>query len=238
MTEGKGCINANCSLSLRTDGSVCMCCMSNERIKKENGDPFIVGKDAIEDIFNSSHLKKIRKSLQDGIKHTACIHCWDEEAAGRESKRIRDNKNFNNYLEENSIKILEVFLGNTCNLKCRTCNLSSSTQWVREHFDLYVDKDTISWEEFASAQKEQMKMYDQDSPFWKDIFDKMKNIEHIYFFGGEPFLIKKHWELIKFCVNNGYSHNQTLFYNTNGTIWVNDEQLKSFKVIQESFFNC
>ena len=45
----------------------------------------------------------------------------------------------------------------------------------------------------------------------------MPNVNRIYFTGGEPLINKKHYEILDFCIDNGFAKNITLEYNTNGT---------------------
>jgi len=53
----------------------------------------------------------------------------------------------------------------------------------------------------------------------------LPNIKYLEFTGGEPFLIKEHFDLLKFAVDNGYSKNIDIHYNTNGTINPDESQL-------------
>ena len=42
-------------------------------------------------------------------------------------------------------------------------------------------------------------------------------MEHVYFAGGEPMLIERHYEFLQKCIDSGYAENIMLEYNTNGT---------------------
>ena len=69
--------------------------------------------------------------------------------------------------------------------------------------------------------------------FWIDIIDLLPNVEKFDFAGGEPFYIEKHWDIIKKCVKNGWSKNQHIHYNTNGTIFPEKHipLLEEFKIV-------
>ena len=55
----------------------------------------------------------------------------------------------------------------------------------------------------------------------ENFYDNLKiifpNLKRMEFFGGEPFLIKKHFEVLKYAIEKGYSKNIFIKYNTNGT---------------------
>jgi hypothetical protein len=72
---------------------------------------------------------------------------------------------------------------------------------------------------------------------WDDLANNLDTIKQFDFYGGEPFMSKKMWEILRICVDKGYSKDIELHYNTNGTTWP-DEQIKawsSFKQVNLSF---
>jgi hypothetical protein len=83
------------------------------------------------------------------------------------------------------------------------------------------------WEPFKESFKE------SNQNFWKDILELIPSAEKIDFAGGEPFYIEKHWDLVKMCVENGWSKNQRIHYNTNGTIFPEKHihLLEQFKIV-------
>ena len=234
------CVNAERGLSIGTNGDARICCMVESELKDDTGKPFNVETSSIADIFNSTEVIRVRQNLRLGIKDPGCKKCWNEEDAGRASKRVRDIQ-FKKFVAvdiEDRLKILELNLGNTCNVKCRTCGPWSSSQWIREYYDTkYERKADVSYEGFAKQQTRYTALYDSDSPFWDGVFQAAPDLEHLDFYGGEPFLIKKQWELITHCAEKGYAKNQILHYNTNTTIWPKDhiETFKKFKLLDLSF---
>jgi len=73
--------------------------------------------------------------------------------------------------------------------------------------------------------------------FWDDIQQHLGTIKQFDFYGGEPFLSKKMWQLLKIAADSGVSKNIALHYNTNGTVWPTRdiESWKDFKSINLSF---
>ena len=79
--------------------------------------------------------------------------------------------------------------------------------------------------------------YDDESPFWVDIQQHLATVKQFDFYGGEPFLSKKMWQLLKIASDSGVSKDISLHYNTNGTTWptADIETWKDFKAINLSF---
>jgi sulfatase maturation enzyme AslB (radical SAM superfamily) len=52
-------------------------------------------------------------------------------------------------------------------------------------------------------------------PFWEQLEANIHNIEHVYFAGGEPMLIERHYEFLERCVEAGAAKHIIVEYNTN-----------------------
>jgi sulfatase maturation enzyme AslB (radical SAM superfamily) len=189
----------------------------------------------LSEIFESKTRKDILKEFTNGIKHSACQHCWDEEEAGKESKRLRDNKNYHAIGDSKTFKLFDLSLGNACNIKCRTCGPYNSSQWAKEYKDL--DFFEGSKEDFKTWLKGFNDAFEDNSNFWRNFQENLPNIVHIDFYGGEPFLVKKQWEMLHVAIQSGYAKNISVHYNTNGTIWNNKiySVLKEFREVYIDF---
>ena len=230
------CVNAYHALSGMNDGTTKICCMH-----KPTEHNMTLGNNSIDQIFNKSEFLEIRESLTAGNRHVGCNLCWDEEDAGRQSKRLRDNERYfheikyGNRQPYQEIAKVELNLGNTCNISCRTCNATVSSGWMKEAFEVYESNDK-TFKQFANELKKYHQSYDDNSPFWKDIEDHLPTIKQFDFYGGEPFMIKKQWSLLEKAVELGYASEIELHYNTNGTHWPKEVELwKHFKKINLSF---
>jgi MoaA/NifB/PqqE/SkfB family radical SAM enzyme len=226
------CILPFVHLEARSDSFVAPCCMSQEFYTKDTGEFFSLSKDTLSDVWNSSSIRNLRTSLLEGKKPTACAACWKEEEFGKESKRIRENKRWNINHEtftperinsENTvceIKFLDLKLGNTCNLKCRICSPGSSSNWVKEHKDIYgSDIVTDIGQKVNADRKQVMQWPDYNENFWTDLNTILPNVELFEIYGGEPFLISRHFQVLQKSIEMGYSKKQKIHYNTNGTIF-------------------
>jgi molybdenum cofactor biosynthesis enzyme MoaA len=231
------CVNAFHSMSGMNNGTTKLCCMH----RPEERD-MLLGKDSIDSILNKKEFKKIRKSLAKGERHPACTLCWQEEDAGRRSKRVRDNERYQHELKwkdrepYKGLAKVELNLGNTCNISCRTCMASVSSGWMKEEFQIYRKDEYNTFKDFAIDYRKYHMSYDDDSPFWQDIENHLPTIKQFDFYGGEPFMIKRQWRLLEKAVELGYSKDIELHYNTNGTLWPKEVELwKHFKTINLSF---
>lgn len=233
------CVNASHGMSGNNDGGTKLCCMYKEDFA-DRRHHLVLGEQTIEQHFTNPIFQQVRSDLNNGIKNHRCNYCWNEEAAGRASKRIRDNKKYLNRLENgqsayNNLAYFELNLGNTCNLACRTCNPYISSGWMKESFDTEVTGKT--YKEYAMHFKRFHQSYDDESPFWEDLKLHLPDIKQFDFYGGEPLMSKKMWEILKICVEKGYSKEIELHYNTNGTHYP-DKELelwKHFKEVNVSF---
>ncbi len=237
------CVNAFHAMSANNDGSTKMCCMIQgsyndmSLIKR----PYYIGEKTIQENFNNKHAEKIRNNLDNGVRDSACKFCWDEEDGGRKSKRMRDNERYfheikwQNRSPYQGLAKFELNLGNNCNIKCRTCHPAISSTWMKEAYDL--DHATnMTFKDYSNNMKKFHQQYDEDSAFWKDLENNLHTIKQFDFYGGEPFLSKKMWEILKICVDKGYAKEIELHYNTNGTTWPKETELwTNFKSINLSF---
>ena len=97
--------------------------------------------------MNSNSYKKARLEVLDGKKPKACLRCYAEEAKGMNSKRVEEIKNYpeytidvarevtdsTGYMKDVQLEFVELRLGNTCNVACRTCNPASSSKWRNDY---------------------------------------------------------------------------------------------------------
>lgn len=239
--EQSWCVNAFHGMSANNDGSTKMCCMISKEYRRMGSTDYSIGKVSIQNNFDNPLAVSIRENLDNGIRDEACTNCWQEEDGGRKSKRMRDNERYLHELQwqertpYSGLAKLELNLGNTCNIKCRTCHPTISSQWMKEAYDL--DHSTSkTYKEYSVMMKPFHQQYDDESPFWDDLIDNLSTIKQFDFYGGEPFLSKKMWEVLKICVDRGYAKDIELHYNTNGTSWPDATELwKNFKSVNLSF---
>ena len=201
-------------------------------------------KDDLYENRNAPEWKQIRKEFINGLRPEACKLCWDEEENGIGSRRqwicntyFDDHDEFITKVKWETkedgtinpdtfpITYWDLRFGNKCNLKCRSCGPTDSDQWYDDYLSLVgntynssngrpikieIDKhgkgyvpDVFDW-------------YDhKDSKLWNYIINNVKDIERIYFTGGEPTINSKHKELLDILISNNLAPNISLDYNSN-----------------------
>jgi MoaA/NifB/PqqE/SkfB family radical SAM enzyme len=170
-------------------------------------------------------MQNLRRQFRNGEKPATCKLCWDEEDAGRTSKRIHSQVRLKELYpkvdwandDPDQLWFLDLKLGNICNLKCRICGSWSSSKWADEELK-YMPKDFDKKQHIAYQWLKQGAWpRNSDTSFWENLRQLISNIKYIEFTGGEPWLIEEHFELLNFAVKEGYSKNIDIHYNTNAT---------------------
>jgi MoaA/NifB/PqqE/SkfB family radical SAM enzyme len=224
-------------------GSARPCCLALGHITKPDGTEYNLNTDTLEEIYNSDYMRDMRQEFIDGKKPEACQRCWDEEAAGRQSKRINSIKKMKpliplidfNSAEPSGMMYVDLKLGNICNIKCRTCGSWSSSKWATE------DLQNVPYEQrkthIAKVFMQQGEWPRKSPVFWDNMRKQLPSIRYFDFTGGEPFMIQEHFDLLQYSAEQGYSKHQQIHYNTNGTQWPEDaEQLwKQFELVEIAF---
>ena len=188
-------------------------------------------------------MQDLRRDFLYGQKPATCQRCWDEEAAGRVSKRMNsrvrlkeyyDNVDWNN-INPDQLWFIDLKLGNICNLKCRICGSWSSSKWAKEEIDYVLGLENRK-EHLAYKFLQDGAWPRESTVFWDNLKTLRPNIKYFEFTGGEPFLIEQHFELLRYAVEQGYSQNIEIHYNTNGTVFPEAADLwNNFKHVEIAF---
>lgn len=221
----------------RANGDLRVCCQANNTptagiIRKPDGTAYNAKHDNLEESRNAELLKTMRKNMLSGVWSEECQRCKHEEDNGQHSRRMYELENLNFSFDDATlcttqdgkldtqvvpIQYYDFRFGNKCNLACRMCGPTDSDFW-------YDDWKQIRGEVFHDNGGEEIRIgvdnpYDWHSSehFWKQIEDNIDSIRHIYFAGGEPLLIQRHYDFLEKCVKMGVSKNISIEYNTNLT---------------------
>jgi MoaA/NifB/PqqE/SkfB family radical SAM enzyme len=241
--HNKFCILPWVSLEIGPIGTVRTCCLSEEEILDDDGQKFDLSSSSFLNIQNSDYMRNVRQQFIDGEQPSACRKCWNEERAGRTSKRMHTLNRLKHMVNDSTwttdakpLMFLDLKLGNICNLKCRICGSWSSSTYAVEELN------------FISADEEKKKNYhyqmikkgswpQENTKFWSEINEIISQIRYIEFTGGEPFMIKEHFQLLQGIVDLGIAQDVEIHYNTNGTQWpVGAEEIwKHFKTVEIAF---
>ena len=242
----KICILPWVSIETSPVGTTRPCCLAKEEIYfYDNFDRKInynLKEYSLEEIYHSDYMQDLRKDFLAGNKPETCQRCWDEEAAGRTSKRMNsrirlkeyyDRVDWNN-LNPDQLWFIDLKLGNICNLKCRICGSWSSSKWAKEEIDYIPGIDRKTHLAYKFLQDGAWPR--ETEVFWDNLKTLLPNIKYFEFTGGEPFLIEQHFELLRYAVDHGYSKDIEIHYNTNGTVFPDFVNVwKEFKHVEIAF---
>ena len=221
-------------MATHTNGDVHLCCVANKPIG------FNLNDDNIDDIWNSDEMKKIRRHMLAGKEIDYCKRCYEEERNGYRSHRIEENdvwkvklgdefdKIVNSTIDgavDNSIMGIDLRLGNLCNLQCVMCRPQDSSRWVvtAKKLTEQLSDSTLKgeWSYKSNINLEQFEWY-QRPEIWNELEKHLPSMREIILAGGEPMMIKQHFDFVRRCVETGHSKHIVLRYHTNGTILPDD----------------
>jgi MoaA/NifB/PqqE/SkfB family radical SAM enzyme len=239
MLPEKICMLPWISIETSPIGTARPCCLAVDEITKPDGTKYSLRENTLEEIYHSEYMQALRSEFLAGNKPETCQRCWDEEAAGRTSKRMNSRIRLKEYYDSvdwtntnpNQLWFIDLKLGNICNLKCRICGSWSSSKWAREELD-YVPKEHRK-DHIANIWMKQGAWPRESEIFWDNLKQLLPNIKYLEFTGGEPFLIQQHFDLLEYAVSHGYAKNIEIHYNTNGTVFPEQHHLWShFKQVE------
>jgi MoaA/NifB/PqqE/SkfB family radical SAM enzyme len=239
IPHDKFCVLPWVSIEASPIGTVRPCCLADDEIVDDTGEKFSLLAANFKDIQNSNSMQRLREQFLDGKQPQTCRKCWNEERAGRTSKRMHTLDRLKHMLPDQEwtkdakpLMFLDLKLGNICNLKCRICGSWSSSQYAAEE---------ITW----TPREEQKNTYAyqmiragawprENTQFWNEIDNVLGDIRYIEFTGGEPFMIQEHFAMLQGIVDRGIAQQVEIHYNTNGTHYpeLAPEIWKHFKTVE------
>lgn len=208
-------------------------------------EPLNLKDNTIEEAFNSSQMKQLRKDMLDGKRNKVCDVCYKREDATGHSPRLQFNENplwkhptvNEDYSVVSNFKHIDIRFSNLCNFKCRMCNHTFSSHWYNDSKKL----NTI-----GSNDKKVLKASDT---IVEDLIPHLSEVKSFYFAGGEPLIMPEHYKVLKylhdtfpkkeFYISDKENLNAidiAIHYNTNLSVIKYDEKSlidiwKSFKQI-------
>jgi sulfatase maturation enzyme AslB (radical SAM superfamily) len=196
--------------------------------------------------MNSDSYKKARLEVLDGKKPKACLRCYAEEAKGVKSKRIDEIENYptytidvarevtdsTGYMKDVQLEFVELRLGNTCNIACRTCNPASSSKW-RNDYDALQKATTFQLTDYNTMEGFR---WPEREGFWEDLLQHCDNVKTFYINGGEPMLIKEHFAFLERLVELGKTDIK-LWYNINMTL-MNEKVIELWRKFDHVKISC
>ena len=228
MSNDIFCVAPFVNLSTMNAGGVRLCCQSKTL------DGLHLNNNSIDEIWSSNQYQDVREKFLNNAWPTECDTCKHLEEKGMTSRRHFENHNWTSKtgtaFPNTALEFpwsLDIRLGNICNLKCVMCGPTNSNTWYDEneqfeHLKYFKKDENVRW------------------PYHESFLDNYTEWAHkvkiFYFSGGEPLLLKKHAELIKFLVSTGAAKNKILYYDTNAT-YIDENWIDLWKNFQEVNLN-
>ena len=214
-------------------GDLSPCCLYN-------GDSGAnIKRDSIVAYYTSKDMLVLREQFRQGKRASGCSQCWTNESAGVVSMRqaakykLKDIYYQIDYSQDDvqNLHMLDLKLGNTCNLSCRICDGRSSVK---------IAEQELSYQRIDAQQVAQLKdasQWSESENFQKQLLPIANNLTYLDIYGGEPLMSRAHFNLLKALIDLGVSSNIKLDYNTNGTVYSDKffEYWQHFKEVKLSF---
>ena len=230
------------SLEASPIGTVRPCCLAEEEIIDDTGTKFDLNSADLGAVQHSEYMQKLRQAFLDGKRPRTCRKCWNEERSGRTSKRMHTLDRLKHIVQDDTwtpdakpLQFLDLKLGNICNLKCRICGSWSSSTFAAEELQYIPNEEKKSSFHYAMLRRG---AWPRENPgFWQQIDHIVQDIRYIEFTGGEPFMIREHFDLLTSIVDRGIAHQVEIHYNTNGTQWPEhaEDIWRHFRTVEIAF---
>jgi MoaA/NifB/PqqE/SkfB family radical SAM enzyme len=223
------CLHPFTGLATREDGAVKICCRSQ---------PIgWIQEQSIEDVWNGSAMREVRRQVLCGERPDVCKPCFDLEDQGVESLRQR---HINGVIPEARINLypnaldqlredytmpfefptMEIKLNNLCNLKCRMCNPLDSTSWqdwdqVKSFYEKENNYLVPTVAKLVRKPGQYIGPFDDNDNWWASFEKLLPYFRRVEFAGGEPLMDPQHYKILDML--KPYGDNIEIKYATNGT---------------------
>lgn len=168
----------------------------------------------LEQIWSDEPLNELRVNMLQERKSPACQRCYEQEEAGFFSGRRSANKHHGHHignLQETPFQMSywDIRFSNLCNLSCRSCGHIFSSSWHQDQSKLAGGDWAIKNPVLNYAGRTEIDM-------WEQLIPHLDYVEQIYFAGGEPLMMKEHYNILDELERRG-RFDVRLIYNTNFT---------------------
>jgi len=217
-------------MATRTWGAVTPCCVGEPLKENLNSSTFSKA-------WNSDSMKELRRRMVKGLESKICKRCYEEEKSGVASHRVRSNTywkdyySFNGFVDKTDkeghfkgqVIYLDMRYGNKCNLECTMCSPQETVRWgplsqkIQENTNnFFIKRYFKNHQNFMKTAPS--KLWYEKEEIKKDIYKQIPHLKRVTIAGGEPLLIKEHYEFLEECLRQKQAHHISLHYHTNGTV--------------------
>jgi radical SAM protein with 4Fe4S-binding SPASM domain len=168
----------------------------------------------LEQIWYDDPMNELRVNMLQERKSSACQRCYEQEEAGFFSGRRSANKHHGHHIGNLQgtpfeMSYWDIRFSNLCNLSCRSCGHIFSSSWHQDQSKLAGNDWAIKNSVLNYAGRTEIDM-------WEQLVPHLDYVEQIYFAGGEPLMMKEHYNILDELERRG-RFDVRLIYNTNFT---------------------
>lgn len=173
----------------------------------------------LQQIWNGSSMRELRLNMLNEQRSAACTRCYEQDEAGFFSGRKSANKHHGHLinrvaetqpdgtLDRFQMTYWDIRFSNLCNLSCRSCGHIFSSSW-------YQDQVQLAGNEYALKNQALNYAGRTETDIWEQLVPHLDYVEQIYFAGGEPLMMKEHYNILDELERRG-RYDVRLIYNTN-----------------------
>jgi organic radical activating enzyme len=231
----------HCCYSIPSDQSVIV--FKDYAVKNDQNAAAEVNKDNLTAVWNSKFYKQLRKDLLTGHQNPACSYCWNREAQGVMSHRQKHldvpekilEKLNDDYSLNIGPQVLDVKIGNFCNLKCIMCHPVNSTEHVKEIQEIkQLGYEVPSFVDISNEQLSTIIKQFNSEEFFNSIKHCLADIKEFQFYGGEPLATIEVLNFLDLILETQYRPKIKIITNlsiTNEKIFAKLEQFREVELI-------
>lgn len=186
-----------------------------------------LAKMSFDEFWHSDFMKDVRQTMLDGQAHEICDRCIEvEDAGGLNSRKFYDGilKKFLDVHGDIEYNIdtgnqfdapvsVDYRGSNLCNLKCRMCHVSSSSELAKEileHEELYKTVGVHTNKEYLYIENKDLNTFINGIPFEKAV--------RVKFLGGEPLIQEDVYQGLEKLVTTSHNPKKVeISFTTNAT---------------------
>ena len=214
-------------MHVNNSGKTFPCC-------KFNGHTGDLSGSTLQDEFHRDKIVSIRNQMLDGKFPDGCSVCWENEKTGTTSFRQLAMQKYGDALDQEWIDDIQLrdltwSPASLCNFTCRICDSRFSSSIAVEEIKFSTDP------EHRLRLKNQIKIDSDKNIKLIESLKSLKNLEFLHVLGGEPFIWPNLPKMIDTLISEGISDRINLEFNTNGSIYPEDQISKiieNFKSVE------
>jgi organic radical activating enzyme len=168
----------------------------------------------LEEIYRDAPMRELRRDMLNERPNPACGRCYEQEESGFFSGRKSANKHHGHHIkriddDRFQMSYWDIRFSNLCNLSCRSCGHIFSSNW-------YQDQAKLAGGDWKNRNQVLNFAGRTEIDMWEQLIPHLDYVEQIYFAGGEPLMMKEHYNILDELERRG-RFDVRLIYNTNFT---------------------